>query len=209
MARVVLIVDSSTGTMVDAAGRGREGARYKKLAKRMLSLGTPTTVLDYGGNGATKLEVSSGGGAGEEINLKAGTVNISTTDPSSPAVLKINGKTLDSIIESKVSAGGALDKIRGADGEISVSFIQDPSSPSDPSARLLQISLDRSIAGKIDTIDQAIEDLNPDEFIRKDDIARVIQDISFDEEYTLDEVKGMLRVLIERLAELAGVEQGS
>lgn len=209
MARVVLIIDSATGTMVDATGRGREGARYKRLAKRMLSLGKPTTVLDYGGNGATKLEVSNGGVAGDEISLKAATVNISTTDPSTPAVLKINGLTLAEIIASGGSGDSVLNKIVGKDGEISVTFIQDPAHPSDPSAQLLQISLDQTVAGKIDTIDQAIDDLSADGFVRKEDIARVIQDISFDDDYTLDDVKGMLRVLVQRLSDLAGVDSGS
>ena len=145
MAKVVLIVDSATGTMIDAAGRGREGARYKKLAKRMLSLGTPTTGLDYGGNGATKLDISRGGAAGEEINLRAEKVNISTSDPSTPAVLMINGNTLDEIIATGGQGDSILEKITGKEGEVSVDFVQDPERPTDPNARVLQIGLDQEI----------------------------------------------------------------
>ena len=204
MAKVVLIVDSATGTMIDAAGRGREGARYKKFAKRMLSLGTPTTVLDYGGNGATKLDISKGGIAGEEINLRAEKVNISTSDPSIPAVLRINGNTLDEIIATGGQGDSLLEKITGKEGEISVDFVQDPERPTDPDARVLQIGLDQEIEGKIETIDRAIEEISPENLVSKEDIANVIRDIAFEDDYTLDDVKGMLRVLLQRLEELSG-----
>lgn len=204
MARVVLIVDSATGTMIDAAGRGREGARYRKLAKRMLSLGTPTAVLDYGGNGASKLEVSDGGDAGEEINLKASSVNILTSDPSSPAVLKVNGKTLEEIISSQAGGDALLDKIVGKEGEISVDLIQDPEHESDPSYQVLQISLDQSIEGKMETVEQALEDFSDEGFIRKADLERAIRNISFEENYTLEDVKGMLMALMQKLHALVG-----
>lgn len=101
MARVVVMVDSATGKLIDANGTVREGARYRKFAGRILSLGLPTAELDYGANGATKLDVTCGGGTGDEINLKAKRVNISSS--SRDAVLSIDGKTLDEII----AAGGS------------------------------------------------------------------------------------------------------
>ena len=96
MAKVIAIVDSNTGALVDVAGNTREGARYRRFAKRMLSIGENPTVLDYGANGATKLEVSDGGYAGEEISLKADAVKVSGT------TFTVGGKKLEDIILSVI-----------------------------------------------------------------------------------------------------------
>lgn len=204
MAKVVPIIDSATGTMIDTNGRGREKARYRKFASRMLSLDTPTTILDYGANGATKLEVSSGGNAGEEISLKADVVNISNSNPSSPAVLKVNGRTLSEIIGSAKEGDASLDHIRGKTGEISVEYVQNPDQPSDPFDQILQISLDKTIIEKIDEVNKAIEDFSPDGYVRKEELAEVVRDIEFNDDYDLEDVKAMLRVLVKRISDLAG-----
>lgn len=198
MARVVAIVDSNTGTLIDAAGNVREGARYKKFAKRMLSLGTPTTVLDYGANGATKLEVSSGGAAGDEISLKARTVNISAPSPSS-AVLKVNGKTLDQIVADGGSGASPLERIVGEEDEI------DADTVTQDDVEYRKISLAQAVRDKLEVIDSAISDLTSDAFVRKEDLASALEDISFGESDSLDDVKGMLQVLVSRLQDLAGV----
>ena len=86
MARCVLIVDSETGKLVDVAGNVREGGRYRKFIGRMLS-SDRNPMLDYGANGGSKLEISDGGYAGDEIDLKARLVNISGD-------LRVGGVTL-------------------------------------------------------------------------------------------------------------------
>lgn len=86
MARCVLIVDSETGKLIDAAGNVREGGRYRKFVSRMLS-SDKNPVLDYGANGGDKLEISNGGYPGAEVNIKARVLTISGD-------LRVNGNTI-------------------------------------------------------------------------------------------------------------------
>lgn len=196
MARVVAIVDSTTGALVDAAGNVREGARYKKFAGRMLSLGSPTTVLDYGANGASRLEISSGGYAGEEINLKAATVNVSAPSPGA-AVLKVNGRTIEQIVADGGSQTPSVDRVVGTDGEI------DAETVTQDGAEVRKISLAQDVKDRLDAVGSAIEDLASDAFVRKAELAGALEDVSFGEADTLEDVKAMLGVLVSRLRSIA------
>jgi len=155
MARVVAIVDSTSGALVDADGNVREGARYKKFAKRMLSLDKPTAVFDFGGNGATKLEVSAGGGAGDEINLKARSVSISAPSPDS-AVLSVNGRTLEQIIADGGAGTSSIGRVVGTENEIEAETV------TQDDVEVRQISLAQAVRDKLVTIDSAISDLTSD-----------------------------------------------
>lgn len=90
MARVVVIVNSDTGALVDVAGNVREGGRYERFAKRMLST-DENPVLDYGGNGGDTLVISANGGNGKEIRLHADKVVVMGD-------LEVSGKTLDDFV---------------------------------------------------------------------------------------------------------------
>ena len=97
MAKVLLILDSDTGELVDVAGNARESSgRYGKFARRMLST-SENPRLDYGANGGSSLEISNGGSAGEAITLLARTVNVS-------GELRIRGSTVEEI--AAMAAGG-------------------------------------------------------------------------------------------------------
>jgi len=102
MARVVVIVNSDTGALVDIAGNAREGGRYEKFAKRMLST-DKDPVLDYGGNGGDVLIISANGENGKEIRLLADKVVVSN-------VLEINGKTMDDFV-SKAELSSAISSV--------------------------------------------------------------------------------------------------
>lgn len=102
MARVVVIVNSDTGTLVDVAGNSREGGRYGKFSQRML---TPDGKnLDYGADGNDTLVISRGGRQGKEIRLLADKVVI-------PKDLEVNGKSLGDCITKRELA----EAIRGID----------------------------------------------------------------------------------------------
>ena len=187
MARVVLIVDSATGALIDVAGNVREGGRYKKFAKRILSLDKNPT-LDYGANGGDTLNISKGGVRGKEINLLADTVNV-------PGELKIGGKTVAQIASE--GAGSVLDNIRGTKGEISVTDVYVTDSSSGETKKYTQISLDQSVLGKLEMIDAALGGIS--RFVMKSDIAAAIEDLTIKSTDTLEDVKGVMRVLLTRL----------
>lgn len=195
MSRVVMIVDSATGSLVGADGRTREGARYKKLAKRMLSLGNPA-VLDYGGNGASKMEISNGGYAGDEIVLKAKSVKIAAGG-GQDATLTVNGSTIEEMIAAGGSVSTLLGKIKGTEGQIDAD-IEDNSS--NPGEDVLRIGLSQDVIDKLDQIDP----VDTGAFVSKAELAQAISGISFTDGMTLEDVKGMLQVLVGRLAEIAG-----
>ena len=196
MSRVVAIVDSSTGKLVDAYGDVREGDRYRRFAKRMLSTDADP-VLDYGANGGSRLEISSGGFAGDEVVIKADKLTISGTSVS------IGGKTLEEII-AEGGSEAILKDVVGKEGEIAVKFVQDPESPDDPSKKLLQIALDQSVAGKMETIGQAIASLDPDKLVGKAELAEALDGVDFEDDFTLEDVNRMLKVLVGRLKSVAG-----
>ena len=190
MARVVIIADSETGELIDVAGNAREGGRYRKLAGRMLS--PDGTQLDYGANGGDSITVSKSGGRGTAINLLADTVNV-------PGTLKVGGKTVSEIAD--VSAGAALGDVVGTPGQIAVQAvtITDPSTGNvRPGVR---ISLDAVILNKLSAVETAIGSLSG--VVTRQNIADVVEGLSVEPSDTLDDIKGTLRVLLERLHELA------
>jgi len=189
MARVVLIMDSDTGALVDVAGNLREGGRYARFAKRMLSLDANPT-LDYGANGGDSLTISRNGSPGREINLKAATVNVSGT-------LKVNGR------EVGPSGGGAsLDDVVGTDGQISArnSIVEDPDTGEARQVR--QISLSDSVMGSLLMISNALKDIPG--LVPRDELAAVVENLYVRPEDGLDDVKETLRQLLEGLKSISG-----
>lgn len=137
--RIILIIDSATGAMVDVAGNSRETGRYSKFSRRMLSLHT-NPHLDYGVNGGDTLIISKNGLPGKLINLIADKVNVS-------GELLVGGKTIEEII-----AGGGtisiLDSVVGTDKQIDVDTVVD-----ETSGKLVrQISLDPVIITKMEQV---------------------------------------------------------
>jgi hypothetical protein len=197
MARVVLVVDSATGTLVDVAGNVREGGRYKKFVKRILST-DKNPVLDYGGNGGDALTISKGGGRGKAINLKADIVNVD-------GELKVGGKTISEIAAS--GTADVLDVIMGTEGEISVDEVYVTDSSSEGERMYIQISLDQSVKGKLEMIDAALGGITS--LVRKSDVAALAKDLSVQAGDTLEDVKGTLRVLLDRIGDLAGSSSSS
>lgn len=190
MARCVLIIDSVTGELIDAAGNGREGGRYKKFVQRLLSRDT-NPVLDYGGNGGDALTIAKNGGKGKAIHLKADTVYVSDD-------LKIGDRTVAEIAADQLR--GALDDIRGTDGQITVKPIQliDPITKQERTG--IQILLADAVIGRLEMIDAALGKVS--KFVTKEDLARVIADLKVEDTDTIEEVKGTLRVLLQRLNDL-------
>ena len=191
MARVVLIVDSSTGALIDVAGNVREGARYKKFVKRLLSL-DPNPVLDYGANGGDSLSVSKGGYQGEKIRLDAKTVEVT-------GELTVGGNTVSNIAKTQI--GTALDRITGNPGEIDVRDSIDTGTGD----RLIKICLDGQITGSLATLESKIDAMDVSGYVSRSDLANVVSGIVLTEEDTLEDVKGKLNMLLERLSDLAGV----
>lgn len=192
MARVVLVVDSATGALIDVAGNVREGGRYKKFVKRILST-DKNPVLDYGGNGGDTLTISKGGGRGKAINLKADIVNVD-------GELKVGGKTIAEISGS--GSADVLDSLRGTKGEVSVDEVYVNDSSSGEERRYIQISLDQSVLGKLEMIDAALGGITS--LAKKDDVARLAKDLTVEDGDTIEEVKGTLRVLLDRINGLSG-----
>ena len=137
--RIVLIIDSATGAMVDVAGNSRETGRYSKFSRRMLSLHT-NPQLDYGVNGGDTLIISKNGLPGKLINLIADKVNVS-------GELLVGGKTIEEII-----AGGGtisiLDSVVGTEEQIDVDTVVDETS----GKQVRQISLDPVITTKMEQV---------------------------------------------------------
>lgn len=197
MARVVLVVDSATGALIDVAGNVREGGRYKKFVKRILST-DKNPVLDYGGNGGDTLTVSKGGGRGKAINLKADTVNVD-------GELKVGGKTISEIAAS--GASDVLNILRGTQGEVDVTEVYVTDSSSGEEKKYIQISLDQSVLGKLEMIDAALGGIMS--LVKKSDVAALAADLSVQDGDTLEDVKGTLRVLLDRIRNLSGSSSSS
>lgn len=102
MSRIVPIIDSSTGALTDVAGASAENARYKRFARRLLSLDR-NPRLDYGGNGGDELVVDKGGAQGKRITLAADTVRV-TGD------LLVRNKSIDEIVEGSEAFKGCVSK---------------------------------------------------------------------------------------------------
>lgn len=190
MARCILIIDSATGELIDAAGNGREGGRYKKFVNRLLSRDT-NPVLDYGGNGGDTLTVAKNGGRGKAIHLKAETVYVSDT-------LKIGDRTVAEIAAGQLR--GVLDDIKGTNEQITVKAkrIVDPVTKKERDG--VQILLADAVIGRLEMIDAALGKVS--RFVTKEDLARVIADLKVEDTDTLEDVKGTMRVLLQRLNDL-------
>lgn len=190
MARCILLIDSATGKLIDVAGNGREGGRYKKFVRRLLSLDT-NPVLDYGGNGGDTLTIAQNGGRGKAIHLKAETVYVSDA-------LKIGDRTVAEIAAEQLR--GVLDDIKGTDDQITVKAMRivDPITKKERDG--VQILLADAVIGRLEMIDAALGKVS--RFVTKEDLARVIADLKVEDTDTLEEVKGTLRVLLQRLNDL-------
>lgn len=190
MARVILVVDSATGALIDVAGNVRESARYKKFIKRMLSL-DDNPVLDYGANGGDSMSISKGGYQGEKIKLDAKTVEVTGN-------ITVGGRTVADIAGDQIET--ALDRIKGTPGEIDVRDDVDAST----GKRIVKISIDAEVLGQLETLESKIDSLDTVEYVSKSDIANAASDIVLTEEDTLEEVKEKLNLLLGRLSYLAG-----
>lgn len=197
MARVVLVVDSATGALIDVAGNVREGGRYRKFVKRLLST-DKNPVLDYGGNGGDTLTISKGGGKGAAINLKANTVNVD-------GELKVGGKTIAEIAAD--GAGDVLDTLRGTKGQVSIEEVYVTDSSSGEEKKYIQISLDQEVLGKLEMIDAALGGITS--LVKKSEVAALAQDLTVQDGDGIAEVKGTLRVLLERIKALASESSSS
>lgn len=193
MARCILIIDSATGELIDVAGNGREGGRYKKFVCRLLSRDI-NPVLDYGGNGGDTLTIAKNGGRGKAIHLKADTVYVSDA-------LKIGGRTVAEIAAAQ--AKGILNDLVGTSGEITVKPMQIVDPETHQARDVIQISLADAVVGRLEMIDAALGKVS--RFVTKEDLARVIADLKVEDTDTLEEVKGTLRVLLQRLNDLVAI----
>lgn len=198
MARIVLIVDSATGELVDVAGNVRETARYAKFVRRLLSKDGKN--LDYGINDNDTLIISKGGYKGETIKLLAKTVVV-------PENLTVDGKTVAEIASEQIEP--VLDRIRGTEGEIAVDRVSNP----DPEEGydLIQISLDQSITGRLEQLENAVKEQGEgaSEYIAKADLANALLGISIQDDDDLETVKAQFKALLANLSTLAGVESSS
>ena len=75
MHRIVLVIDSETGKLVNMAGVPSEQGRYRKFVKRILSTDL-NPHLDYGGNGGRSLSIDCNGDNGDRITLAADDVRV-------------------------------------------------------------------------------------------------------------------------------------
>ena len=189
MSRVVLIVDSDTGEMIDVAGNSREGGRYMAFSKRMLSA-EKNPSLDYGARGGDTLTVCSNGGYGKEIRLLSDKVVI-------PRDLYVKNRKIEEIVDS--TAENVLDMIVGTDGEVSVIRNQDI----ETGKTAVVISIDPSMASRISRISDAVDDM-PSGYIGRNELLNAISGISVSEDSTPEDVRTALGLLIRKLNEIAG-----
>lgn len=193
MAKVVVIVDSETGRLVDVAGNGREGGRYARFVQRMLSL-DENPVLNYGANGGKELEISCNGLSGEEVKIKADLVSVS-------GVLSIGGENIEYVIGQNID-GVLKDKIKGTDGEIDISHDKDLTD----GRQTITISLGPSVKNRISELEDSVGNIGERGYVTKEEIASAIDGLRVYEDDSLDQVKTTLGLLIRRLAELSGAE---
>lgn len=186
MARVVLVIDSDSGSLVDVAGHKRENGRYLKFAKRLMSLDKDPNI-DYGANGGDTLTISKGGNKGKEIKLLADTVTV-------PGGLKVNGKTMDEIAASQMSK--ILERLLGTPGEIKIT----PEIDEATGAQMYRISLDGEIVGKLTMMYDALDGIYKANYAQKEEVGSIADGLSVREDDDLDDVKGVLMTILERLS---------
>lgn len=200
MARVVIIVDSATGALIDVAGHRREDSRYLKFVKRMLSL-DKNPILDYGNNGGDTLEISKNGSAGKAVIVKSDVLEV-TGD------IKSKGKTIAEIIAERISDVTSI--LRGKEGEIVFSEIVDEES----GKAYMQISLDEAISSTIGNIVEQLEVIGemPKKYVSKQSLSDALEGIEIHDEDTLEDVKARFSALLSRLKAIsseAEEEEGS
>ena len=165
MSRTIAIV-SDSGRLINANGLQGEGAgrRFDKFARRLVgtsgSASQKKATIDYGWDGATKLEISKDGIAGDLIELKAAKTSVSGT-------LSVGGNDLDVIVDNAITV--SFDGIRGTDREIdvtqSVNTESGASSNSDTPTRIYTISLSSEFLDRIDQIERELNQMFPSEIV--------------------------------------------
>lgn len=201
MSRVVVVIDSNTGAVIDVAGNKRETGRYAKFIKRMLSLDKNPT-LDFGGNGGNTLTIARNGGvvAGTTINLVAETVKVSGT------IKDKDGRTMEQIVSDQLKY--VLDRIVGTTGEIDVYDASNDSSSDDSSLPKIQIALSESIVSRIKNLEDQAGGEDETSYITKDALLEALDGISVEEDDDFETVKQQFAALLGRLQELAGADVG-
>ena len=162
MSKVVVVIDSNTGAVIDVAGNKRETGRYAKFVKRMLSLDKDPT-LNFGFNGGDTLTISKNGGNGKAVNIKADVLNVS-------GEIKSNGQTLDKIAAGQIQS--VLGMIYGTDGEIDVTTLVDV----DTGNQYIQISLNPSVVNQLAALEKDMQEQadGTSKFVTKEDLASVV-----------------------------------
>jgi len=191
MARVVIIVDSSTGALVDVAGHRREDSRYLRFAGRMLSL-DKNPILDYGNNGGDTLEISKGGAPGKAVNVKAEVLNV-TGD------IKSRGKTIAEIVAASMSDTDMM--LRGKEDEIDVTGKIDE----ETGQAYLEISLADAVSTAIGYVAEQYEAIKemPKKYVSKKALSEALEGIEIHEEDTLEAVKAQFSALLEALRSIS------
>ena len=195
MARVVLVIDSDSGSLVDVAGSKRENGRYLKFAKRLMSLDKNPNI-DYGANGGDTLSISKGGSKGKEIKLLADTVTI-------PGALKVNGKTMDEIAANQMSQ--VLERLLGTPEEISII----PGIDEETGGQTYRIALDGAVVGKLTMMYDALDDIYKANYAKKEEVGSIADGLSVHEEDDLEDVKGVLMTILDRLSAMKGESDSS
>ena len=152
MSRTVVVI-SESGRLIDVTGQDQEdNSHYLKFANRLLGEDGSYAILNYGWNNDVKLKITGAGGArGQEIVLDANNVVI-------PGTLKVNGKTLQSIISDDVDL--AITGIRGTQGQIVATPSDNPqASQSGQPRKLCTISLSEDFIDRIETLEEQVEGL--------------------------------------------------
>lgn len=209
MSRVVVVIDSNTGAVIDVAGNKRETGRYAKFVKRMLSLDKNPT-LNFGGNGGDTLTISKNGNEGEAVNILTKVLNVS-------GVVKAKGQTLEEIAAGQIRS--VLDMVYGTDGEVDVTEQTDKDG--NP---FLQISLNASVVNRLAALERDMEAQEAsvanyatkanlaaavESMVAKADLAAAVEGITIEEEDGIDEIKEKLATLLGNLAALAGDSSSS
>ena len=191
MSKVVVVIDSNTGAVIDVAGNKRETGRYAKFVKRMLSLDKDPT-LNFGFNGGDTLTISKNGGNGKAVNIKADVLNVS-------GEIKSNGQTLDKIAAGQIQS--VLGMIYGTDGEIDVTTLVDV----DTGNQYIQISLNPSVVNQLAALEKDMQEQadGTSKFVTKEDLASVVDGITIEEDDGVDELKEKLSTLLSNIAALA------
>jgi hypothetical protein len=91
MAKVVAIVDSGTGKLVDSKGADKEQGRYARFAGRMMSTGDHP-ALDFGKAGGADLTICCNGRNGSKVKVMAGTLEV--TGKIVPGEGPLDGETM-------------------------------------------------------------------------------------------------------------------